>query len=256
MVEEHAPADPRGGVDVALEHLRDPALEVEGEVAPPPRPHMVGEAVGLQGVEALEVQHRLQGPQVAGSRSITAPISARKADPMEGSAWIASWKAWAIISAGRDGCPSRAATRCATAPSRVGWLRIVATIRERSCGSVRSTSSASSRTPRPDGSQTARSVLVKAGLALMLRARAGWSGVRKGEPFRGCRAAPCPVAPAYSVVPHPPPRSRPGPLQVWSAPRLSPGADEAEPGLDGGRQPSSITGTGMSEVSTWAAARA
>ena len=63
VVEEDAPADPRGRMDVALEHLRDPALEVEGEVAPAAVPDMVGEAVGLQRVEALEVQDRLQCPE-------------------------------------------------------------------------------------------------------------------------------------------------------------------------------------------------
>ena len=63
MVEEDAPPDPRRRMDVALEHLRDPALEVESEVAPAAVPDMMGEAVSLERVEPLEVEDRFQRPE-------------------------------------------------------------------------------------------------------------------------------------------------------------------------------------------------
>ncbi len=90
MVEEHAPADPRGGVDVALEHLRDAALEVEGQIAPPAIPHVVGEAVGLEGVEALEIQDRLEGAQRRGVAVDHRPDIGPEGGADGGSAWIAS----------------------------------------------------------------------------------------------------------------------------------------------------------------------
>ena len=56
VVEEDAASDPGGGVDVGLEHLGGAALEVEGEVLPPPVPEPMGEPVRLDRVEALEVE--------------------------------------------------------------------------------------------------------------------------------------------------------------------------------------------------------
>jgi hypothetical protein len=66
VVEEDAPSDSRRRVDVGLEHLRRAALEVESVVLPPRGPQAVGEAVGLDGVEALEVEHRLHEPGAGG----------------------------------------------------------------------------------------------------------------------------------------------------------------------------------------------
>ena len=62
VIEEHAAPDPGCGMDIGLEHLRGPALEIEREVAPALAPVPVGEPVGLDRVEALEVEQRLQRP--------------------------------------------------------------------------------------------------------------------------------------------------------------------------------------------------
>ena len=59
VIEEDAAADRRGRVDVGLEDLRRPALQVEREIVPALPPQPVGQAVRLDGVEALEVEDRL-----------------------------------------------------------------------------------------------------------------------------------------------------------------------------------------------------
>jgi hypothetical protein len=46
------------GMDVGLEDRRGAALQVEREVAPPLVPQPVREPVRLDGVEALEIEHR------------------------------------------------------------------------------------------------------------------------------------------------------------------------------------------------------
>jgi hypothetical protein len=65
VVEEDTLPDPGGRVDVGLEDLGGAALQIESQVAPVPAPEPVRQPVGLQGVEALEVEHRLEQP-VAG----------------------------------------------------------------------------------------------------------------------------------------------------------------------------------------------
>ena len=79
----------------------------------------------------------------AGSRSATARRSERKASPMAGSAASASQKVWPMRSAESVGWPSRAATRWATADSRVSWLRIIVRMKLVSDGSWRIAASAS-----------------------------------------------------------------------------------------------------------------
>ena len=59
VVEEDAAAHRHRRIDVGLEDLRRAALQVEREVAPPRVPQPVRQAVGLDGVEALEVEQRL-----------------------------------------------------------------------------------------------------------------------------------------------------------------------------------------------------
>ena len=70
MVEEDAAADPGGRMDVGLEHLGGAALQVEREVLPAVLPQPMRQPVRLDGMEALEVQHRLDEP---GSRPDRGP---------------------------------------------------------------------------------------------------------------------------------------------------------------------------------------
>ncbi len=62
MVEEHALAHAHGRVDVGLEDLRRPALQVKREIAAPPAEQPVGDTMRLDRVVALEEQHRLDEP--------------------------------------------------------------------------------------------------------------------------------------------------------------------------------------------------
>ena len=59
VIEEDAAADLGGRMDVALEHRRRAALQVIGEVLAALVPQPVRQPVGLDGVEALVVEHRL-----------------------------------------------------------------------------------------------------------------------------------------------------------------------------------------------------
>src|ERR687890_210519 len=52
-------AVPGSRVDVGLERVGGAALKIEREILPSRRPEPVGQAVGLNGVEALEVEHGL-----------------------------------------------------------------------------------------------------------------------------------------------------------------------------------------------------
>ena len=60
VVEENAAANPRGRMDIALEHRRRPALQVVGEIPTPFVPEPMGEAMRLDCVKALEVKDRLE----------------------------------------------------------------------------------------------------------------------------------------------------------------------------------------------------
>ena len=62
VVEEHALADARGRMDVDAQHLGAPVLEELGQPPPPRGPEHVGNAVGLEGMEPLEVEQRLRKP--------------------------------------------------------------------------------------------------------------------------------------------------------------------------------------------------
>ena len=84
MVEENAAPDPGRRMHVRLERLRGPALQVERKVLPAPLPEPVSQAVRLKGVKALEVQTGSSTRVQAGSRSLTATISARKPSPIVG----------------------------------------------------------------------------------------------------------------------------------------------------------------------------
>ena len=66
MVDEDALADARGRVDVDVEHRRGEALQIEREIPPPGPQQRMGQAIGLQGVEALEIEHRLDQPHARG----------------------------------------------------------------------------------------------------------------------------------------------------------------------------------------------
>ena len=59
VVEEDAAADARRRMDVGLEHRRGTALQVVGEVLAALAPQPVRQPVRLDGVEALEIEHRL-----------------------------------------------------------------------------------------------------------------------------------------------------------------------------------------------------
>ena len=56
----------RVGMDVGLERRRGAALQIEREVLAVPVPKPMGEAMGLDGVEALEVEHRLDEARAGG----------------------------------------------------------------------------------------------------------------------------------------------------------------------------------------------
>src|SRR3954454_24184216 len=56
MVEEDAATDTRGGIDVGLEHRGGAALEIIRKVLAALQPQPVREAMGLDGVKALEVE--------------------------------------------------------------------------------------------------------------------------------------------------------------------------------------------------------
>ena len=66
VVEEDAAPDPGRRMDVGLEHFRRPALEIEREILPVPAPQPMREPVGLDGVEAFEIEHRLERPGAGG----------------------------------------------------------------------------------------------------------------------------------------------------------------------------------------------
>ena len=66
VVEEDAATDPGRRMNIGLEHLRRPALEIEREILPVLAPQPMREPVGLDGVEAFEVQQRLERPGAGG----------------------------------------------------------------------------------------------------------------------------------------------------------------------------------------------
>ena len=71
------------GMDVDGEDLRDPALQEQGEGGALVRPVVVANPIGLQGVEALEVEQRLgvtAGGRVAAEDSAQV-LTDRRADP-------------------------------------------------------------------------------------------------------------------------------------------------------------------------------
>ena len=79
---------------------------------PPTLPQPMREAVRLERVEALEVEHRLD-EAVAGRVAVGdgEDVGAEGGSPIAGSAASASQKVWPMRSAESVGCPSRAATR-------------------------------------------------------------------------------------------------------------------------------------------------
>jgi hypothetical protein len=56
VVDQDPLADDRGGVEVHAVDGGDPALQEQGQVPAPRGPQFVGDAIGLEGLEALEVQ--------------------------------------------------------------------------------------------------------------------------------------------------------------------------------------------------------
>ena len=59
VIQEDALAKPGSGMDVGLEHVGGPALQVKGEVALAIAPQPMGQSMGLHRVEALEIEERL-----------------------------------------------------------------------------------------------------------------------------------------------------------------------------------------------------
>jgi hypothetical protein len=66
MIDEDALAHAHRRVDVDLEHLRCPALQVEGEILASRTPQPMGETVRLERVKALEVEHGLDNARAGG----------------------------------------------------------------------------------------------------------------------------------------------------------------------------------------------
>ena len=62
VIEEDTTSDAHGRIDIGLEHRRRLALQIIGEVLATPAPQPMGETMGLDRVEALEVEHRLEKP--------------------------------------------------------------------------------------------------------------------------------------------------------------------------------------------------
>src|SRR5262245_13392170 len=60
VVKEDAAADRHGRIDVGLEHSRRAALQIVGKILATLFPKPMGQAVSLDGVEAFEIQHRLE----------------------------------------------------------------------------------------------------------------------------------------------------------------------------------------------------
>src|SRR3984885_16011210 len=67
MVEEDATADDRCRIDVGLEHCRGTALEVIGKILAAPLEQPMRQAMGLQGMETLEIE---QGVDEARGRGV------------------------------------------------------------------------------------------------------------------------------------------------------------------------------------------
>src|SRR4029077_19870623 len=66
VIEEHALANARGGVDVAPEHSRREALQAQGEIAPARLQEPMGEPIGLQRLEAFEKDQRSHSSRTPG----------------------------------------------------------------------------------------------------------------------------------------------------------------------------------------------
>ena len=66
MIDEDALAHAHRRVDVDLEHLRGPALQIKREVMAPGLTQPMGETVRLEGVKALEIEHRLEEARAGG----------------------------------------------------------------------------------------------------------------------------------------------------------------------------------------------
>src|SRR5580704_1225175 len=62
VIEENATADFRGRMDIALEHYRASALQIEREISAVLLPKPMRQPVGLNGMKALVVEHRLDQP--------------------------------------------------------------------------------------------------------------------------------------------------------------------------------------------------
>src|ERR1700691_2891729 len=59
VIEKYTLADARGGVDVDPEHSRREALQAQGEIAPARLQEPMRQSVGLQRLEAFEIEQRL-----------------------------------------------------------------------------------------------------------------------------------------------------------------------------------------------------
>src|ERR1700692_1545440 len=66
MIQEDAEADPRRGVDVGLEYRRRAALQIIGEILAAFLMKPVRQTMGLQRVEALEVEQRVDEKRGSG----------------------------------------------------------------------------------------------------------------------------------------------------------------------------------------------
>src|SRR6185437_16747390 len=66
MVEHDAAPDAGERIDIDLEDLARPALQVEREIMTAEMPERMGEAIGLDRLEALEIEQRLDRPVAGG----------------------------------------------------------------------------------------------------------------------------------------------------------------------------------------------
>ena len=90
VIEEDAAADLGGGIDVGLEHRRGAALQVIGKILAALVVEPVRQAMGLDRVEALEVEQRIDEARRRGIAVVDRHQSARNALPISGSSRSAS----------------------------------------------------------------------------------------------------------------------------------------------------------------------
>ena len=62
MIQKNPLAEPGGGMNVGLEHIGRPTLEIQREIPFSRQPQPMGQTMGLDGMEAFKIQKRLDEP--------------------------------------------------------------------------------------------------------------------------------------------------------------------------------------------------